>query len=141
MHNPLDRVPYTKNFLWREGYSSRKVENIRVNKVTPIPEEKEDNAIWVFIQLQILRDYYNRVLIINNEGCLYRDDLYNWQVKGAIRSRHKIALAGDISIPGIHSMEIYKAAKEKTLFKGFGIISAKSIHLDKRYWYWYKKYY
>ena len=141
MHNPLDIVPGTNNFRWKEGYSSIKIENIRQNKVIPIPEDKEDNAIWVFIQFQILRDYFNRVLNINNEGCLYRNPLYNRQAGGAFRSRHLFALAGDISIPGVHSMEIYRAAREKTLFKGFGIISARSIHLDKRLYYWYKKYY
>lgn len=141
MHNPPDRVPGAKNFRWKEGYSSIKIENIRKNKVIAIPEDLEENALWVFRQLQILRDYFNRVLNINNSGCLYRSPIYNRQAGGAFRSRHLKALAGDISIPGIHSMEIYKVAKEKTLFKGFGIISAKSIHLDKRLWYWFKKYY
>ena len=140
MINPLDTVPGCKNFIWKEGFSAGYRSGKLVYRIDPIPYEYRNNAIQVFTNLQIIRDYFKKKLFITNVGCLYRTYTYNLICGGARFSKHKKALAADISVEGIPSIKVYKFAKDNTEFKGFGIISSKSIHLDIRLKYWFKVY-
>jgi hypothetical protein len=140
MYDATDTVPGAKNFIFKEGYSAGYRSGKLIYRVDPIPQHLIANAIRVFVNLQIIRDYFGRPVYITYVGCLYRSDIYNLAAGGARLSRHKRALASDTTIPGIHPMEIYEFAKENTEFKGFGIISAKSIHLDIRDKFWFKIY-
>jgi hypothetical protein len=135
-----DKVPGCKDFYWIEGYSAEYRNGRLVYRIEPIPAEYKDNAIRVFRNLQIIRDYFNARLMITYVGCMYRTPNYNRICGGAKLSKHLKSLAADVSVSGVPSMEVYKFARDNTEFKGFGIISEKSIHLDLRLKYWFYVY-
>jgi len=134
---PLDKVPGCKDFYWIEGYSAEYRQGKRYFRVEPIPAEYKNNAIKVFKNLQIIRDHFKVPVMITYQGCLYRTGNYNRLAGGKTLSKHLKALAADVSVQGVPSMEVYKFARDHTEFKGFGIISEKSIHLDLRLKYWF----
>ncbi len=136
----LDKVPGCKDFYWVEGYSAEYRNGKLVYRLEPIPAEYKDNAIRVFKNLQIIRDYFKVPVMITYQGCMYRTPNYNRRCGGAYASKHLKALAADVSVKDVPSMEVYRFARDHTEFKGFGIISAKSIHLDLRLKYWFKIY-
>jgi len=136
----LDKVPGCPDFYWIEGYSAEYRGGKRYYRIEPIPAEYKDNAIRVFKNLQIIRDYFKVPVMITYQGCMYRTPNYNRRCGGAYASKHLKALAADVSVKDVPSMEVYRFARDHTEFKGFGIISAKSIHLDLRLKYWFKIY-
>jgi len=136
----LDKVPGCPDFYWIEGYSAEYRGGKRYYRIEPIPAEYKDNAIRVFKNLQIIRDYFKVPVMITYVGCMYRTPNYNRRCGGAYASKHLKALAADVSVKDVPSMEVYRFARDHTEFKGFGIISAKSIHLDLRLKYWFKIY-
>jgi len=136
----LDKVPGCPDFYWIEGYSAEYRGGKRYYRIEPIPAEYKDNAIRVFKNLQIIRDYFKVPVMITYQGCMYRTPNYNRRCGGAYASKHLKALAADVSVKDVPSMEVYRFARDHTEFKGFGIISAKSINLDLRLKYWFKIY-
>jgi len=140
LYLPESTVPGAKDFVFREGYSNIEVNGVRQYKVDPIPLELIDNAIKVFQNLQLIRDYFGVAVIISFSGNLYRSPDYNVQAEGSTTSFHLKALASDTRVVGVSSRDVYRWAKENTEFKGFGIINNTWIHLDLRDVFWYKEY-
>jgi len=134
---PLDKVPGCKDFRWVEGYSAEYRQGKRYYRIEPIPPEYKENSIRVFKNLQIIRDYFKVPVMITYQGCMYRTPNYNRLAGGKQLSKHLKALAADVSVKDVPSMKVYEFAKDHTEFKGFGIISQKSIHLDLRLKYWF----
>lgn len=137
---PNSTVPGADNFVFKEGYSNTQINGIRKIKVDPIPLNLIDNAIRVFQNLQLIRNYFNVAVIISSSGNLYRNPDYNKTIGGALASMHLLALAADIYVTGIPSRLVYEWAKDNTEFKGFGIINTNWIHLDLRDTFWYEEY-
>jgi beta-N-acetylglucosaminidase len=137
---PNDDVPGAPDFVFKEGYSNTQINGIRKIKVDPIPMHLMDNAIRVFQNLQLIRNYFKVAVIISSSGNLYRNADYNKAIGGATSSQHLLALAADVYVTGIPSRLVYEWAKDNTQFKGFGIINTNWIHLDLRDTFWYEEY-
>jgi hypothetical protein len=137
---PESIVPGAKDFVFREGYSNIEVNGVRKYKVDPIPLDLIENAIRVFQNLQLIRNFFGVPVIISFLGNLYRNPTYNAQAGGSTTSYHMKALAADVRVVGVSSHNVYRWAKDNTDFMGFGIINNTWIHLDLRDTYWYKEY-
>jgi hypothetical protein len=120
-----------KDFSWEEGYSSKWENGKRLFKVVPIPDIYLGNAFEVFRNLQLIRTYFDKPLIITPQGCMYRTKEYNGQVGGSLMSQHLYANAADVRIAGVSPNKIYEFARSNTAFRGFGI-ARTFIHLDLR---------
>lgn len=70
----------------------------------PIPAEKIASAIELLQNLQIIRDHFQRSIIIISG---YRSPERNAAVGGADKSQHLEAKAADIKIAGVPTEEIY----------------------------------
>jgi hypothetical protein len=140
LYLPESTVPGAKDFVFREGYSNIEVNGIRQYKVDPIPLGLIGNAIRVFQNLQLIRNFFGVPVIISFSGNLYRNPDYNVAAGGSDTSLHMKALAVDCRVVGVSSHDVYRWAKENTEFKGFGIISNTWIHMDLRSVPWYEVY-
>ena len=70
----------------------------------PIPAEKIASAIELLQNLQIIRDHFQRPIVIISG---YRSPERNAAVGGADKSQHLEAKAADIKIAGVPTEEIY----------------------------------
>ena len=70
----------------------------------PIPAEKIVNAIELLQNLQIIRDHFQKPIVIISG---YRSPERNAAVGGADKSQHLEAKAADIKIAGVPTEEIY----------------------------------
>jgi uncharacterized protein YcbK (DUF882 family) len=70
----------------------------------PIPAEKIASAVELLQNLQIIRDHFQRPIVIISG---YRSPERNAAVGGADKSQHLEAKAADIKIAGIPTEEIY----------------------------------
>ena len=117
----------TQNFRLRE---------FACNDGTAVPEHLIPHVRLVAEQLQIVRNYYNKPILITSA---YRTPKYNRSVGGATKSMHLLALAVDTK-PMWHISidEYYKTMLELTIFKGYGIGNT-FLHTDLRdtYTIWY----
>lgn len=73
---------------------------------TVVPAHLIDNVIELAENLQVLRDYIGKPIVINSA---YRHEAYNSLIGGVKRSRHVLALASDIRIEGLTPIDIYNA--------------------------------
>jgi uncharacterized protein YcbK (DUF882 family) len=70
----------------------------------PIPAEKIASAVELLQNLQIIRDHFQRPIVIISG---YRSPERNAAVGGADKSQHLEAKAADIKIAGVPTEEIY----------------------------------
>ena len=114
----------TKNFKLREFIC---------RDGTNVPPEYRDNVQLLAENLQVLRDYVGEpVRIISG----YRTKKYNTRIKGARRSQHMLAKAGDIKIESMKPREVYeliiKLIKEGKMMAGGVGIYRTFVHYDVR---------
>lgn len=100
---------------------------------TPVPAEYLDNVRLLAVNLQVLRDYFNKPVIVVSG---YRTPKHNKAVGGKPRSQHMKAKAGDIKIPGVKPKDVAQAIEkliaEKKMIQG-GIGSYDTFtHYDVR---------
>ena len=101
----------------------------------PVPAEKIANASELLQNLQIIRDHFQRpILIISG----YRSPERNAAVGGADKSQHLEAKAADIKIAGVPTEEIYNRidkliSQGKIKQGGLGkYIKSGFVHYDVR---------
>ena len=70
----------------------------------PVPAEKIANATELLQNLQVIRDHFQRPIVIISG---YRSPERNAAVGGADKSQHLEAKAADIKIAGVPTEEIY----------------------------------
>lgn len=80
------------------------LEEFKCNDGTAVPGEFLCNVTKVAQNLQVLRDYVKKPIIINSA---YRSPKYNKKIGGAVKSQHLTASAADIRIAGMTSKQIY----------------------------------
>lgn len=101
----------------------------------PIPAEKIANAIELLQNLQIIRDHFQRPIVIISG---YRSPERNAAVGGADKSQHLEAKAADIKINGVPTEEIYSRidkliAQGKIKDGGLGkYLNSNFVHYDIR---------
>jgi len=123
----IKSIDVTDNFKWIEFYSTVHFNRDYKRVVEPY-EEYHDNIRAVAQELQKLRVYFNKPIIITSG---FRTPYFNAQIKGAKNSQHLYGKAADIKINGVSTKEILRVAKDITNFNGFGY-STSFIHLDIR---------
>ena len=102
---------------------------------TDVPEDLIDNVALLAKNLQILREYIQKPIIVISG---YRTLEYNTKIGGAKRSLHLVAKAGDIIVPGLTSLEIkdtiLQLIKEGKMKEGGIGIYSYFVHYDVRGW-------
>lgn len=76
----------------------------KCNDGTEVPGEFVCNVSKVAKNLQVLRDYVKKPIVINSA---YRSPKYNKKIGGAVKSQHLTASAADIRIPGMTPKQVY----------------------------------
>jgi uncharacterized protein YcbK (DUF882 family) len=101
----------------------------------PIPAEKIASATELLQNLQIIRDHFQRPIVIISG---YRSPERNAAVGGADKSQHLEAKAADIKIAGVPTEEIYNRidkliAQGKIKQGGLGkYVKSGFVHYDVR---------
>ena len=101
----------------------------------PVPAEKIINATELLQNLQIIRDHFQRPIVIISG---YRSPERNAAVGGADKSQHLEAKAADIKIAGVPTEEIYNRidkliSQGKIKQGGLGkYIKSGFVHYDVR---------
>jgi uncharacterized protein YcbK (DUF882 family) len=101
----------------------------------PIPAEKIASAVELLQNLQIIRDHFQRPIVIISG---YRSPERNKAVGGADKSQHLEAKAADIKIAGVPTEEIYNRidkliSQGKIKQGGLGkYIKSGFVHYDVR---------
>ena len=102
---------------------------------TEVPEDLVDNVKLLAENLQVLRDYIQKPIIVISG---YRTLEYNTKIGGAKRSLHLVAKAGDIIVPDITPLEIkdtiLQLIKEGKMKEGGIGIYSTFVHYDVRGW-------
>jgi len=86
----------TKNF---------KREEFDCHDGTIVPEQYHANLKKLVENLQVLRDYIGKPIIVNSG---YRTISYNKKIGGASKSQHLTATAADIRVPGMTADKLYR---------------------------------
>tara|TARA_R100001509_G_scaffold163934_1_gene139815 strand:+ start:1479 stop:1865 length:387 start_codon:yes stop_codon:yes gene_type:complete len=98
-----------------------------------VPQEYMHNVTKLCENLQVLREYINKPIIVISG---YRSPEYNTKIKGAKKSQHMLAKAADIVVPGMTSLEvrniILELIKEGKMCKGGVGIYPTFTHYDVR---------
>lgn len=81
-----------------------KSEEFACHDGTQVPEAYLPNVKNLAENLQVLRDYVGKPIIINSG---YRTPSYNKRIGGVSASQHLTASAGDIRIAGLTSVQIH----------------------------------
>jgi uncharacterized protein YcbK (DUF882 family) len=114
-----DETQLTENFKYGEFFCDG----------IQLPDEYYPNILALAKELQKLRDYYKKPIIINSG---WRTEEHNKEVGGAKNSMHLKGLAADVRPPyGVNVKEFYVKARELTNFKGYGI-GQNFLHCDLR---------
>jgi uncharacterized protein YcbK (DUF882 family) len=69
-----------------------------------MPEDVLDNIKLLALELQKIRDYYNRSVRINSG---YRCETYNKKIGGVKNSQHILGKAADIVVQDTEAFEVY----------------------------------
>lgn len=100
---------------------------------SPMPLDVLPNVVFMAQQLQKVRDYINKPIIINSA---YRSPKHNAKVGGAKNSYHLYGKAVDIRVLGCSSLEIYTILEnliDSKIIPNGGIILYNSfVHYDVR---------
>lgn len=114
----------TKNFNLKEFYCK---------DGTPVPSHLHANVRELAEQLQVIRDYIGKPILITSG---YRTPSYNKQVKGTPRSLHLKGKAADIIVPGMTPSEVHSIVqaliKHKKILQGGLACYSKFVHYDCR---------
>ena len=101
---------------------------------TPVPQKYMANATEVAQNLEILRSFLDKPILISGSG--YRTKSHNKKVGGAPKSQHLTASAADISITGLQPMQIAEAIEtliEQGKMKQGGLgVYPTFVHYDIR---------
>lgn len=101
----------------------------------PVPPDLVANAIELLQNLQIIRDHFQKPIVIISG---YRSPARNEAVGGAKKSQHMEAKAADIKIAGVPTEEIYNRidklmAQGKIKTGGLGLYPTQGfVHYDTR---------
>lgn len=89
------------------------------------------NLVTLFNKMEIIRDYFNRPIIINSA---YRPPQYNRLIGGAKNSAHLYGMAADWYIPGLSCNRIRATIKPKLEEWGIRCEDLRStwVHIDIR---------
>lgn len=90
----------TKNFSLSE---------FKCNDGTDVPEVYICNVKRLAKNLQVIRDFFGKAIIINSG---YRTPTHNKAVGGGSKSQHLTASAGDLRIKGMSSLELKNGIEE-----------------------------
>jgi len=93
------------------------IDEFKCKDGTAVPQNLIPNVKKLAENLQVLRDYVGKPIHLNSG---YRSPAYNKKIGGAPESKHKLAQAGDITIPGMTPTEVHK-----TILK---LITDKKMH-------------
>lgn len=74
------------------------LEEFKCKDGTYVPNNLLPNVLELAKNLQVLRDYIGKPIVINSA---YRTSLYNKKVGGANNSQHLVAKAGDLKVDGM----------------------------------------
>lgn len=101
--------------------------------VAEVPERLYNNVVELAVNLQVLRDYLNAPISFNSA---FRSEWYNHMVKGSDGSKHKEAMAGDITAKGYTNDQVadaieYLISKGKMKNGGLGRYNSFT-HYDVR---------
>ena len=100
---------------------------------TEVPDEYMENVKELAENLQVLRDYIQKPIIVISG---YRSPTYNRKIKGARRSQHLFAKAGDLIVKGMTPDEVKEAIvyliKEGKMKKGGVGLYTHFTHYDVR---------
>ena len=100
---------------------------------TDVPDEFMSNVRQLCMNLQTLRDYIDKPIIVISG---YRSPEYNKKIGGAKKSQHMLAKAADIIVSGMTSLEIrdiiIKLIKEGKMDPGGVGIYPTFVHYDVR---------
>ncbi len=110
-----------------------KLEEFRCNDGTDVPDEFIPNVRQLCMNLQTLRDYIGKPIVVISG---YRSPEYNKKIGGAKRSQHMLAKAADIIVSGMTSLEvrdtIIQLIKEGKMDPGGVGIYPTFVHYDVR---------
>tara|TARA_B100000212_G_scaffold47996_1_gene30951 strand:+ start:616 stop:1002 length:387 start_codon:yes stop_codon:yes gene_type:complete len=100
---------------------------------TDVPDEFMSNVRQLCMNLQTLRDYIDKPIIVISG---YRSPEYNKKIGGVKKSQHMLAKAADIIVSGMTSLEIrdiiIKLIKEGKMDPGGVGIYPTFVHYDVR---------
>ena len=99
----------------------------------PVPVEFYDNVKELAKNLEVLRYYFGKPIIINSS---YRSPEHNKAIGGVSNSQHLKAKASDIVINGVEPKEVYRAIEsliDRGLMKQGGLgLYYTFVHYDIR---------
>lgn len=100
---------------------------------TAVPASLMINVKKLAENLQVLRDYLGKPIVINSG---YRTPIYNKKIGGATSSQHLEAKAGDIRVEGMMPKEIHaailKLISDKKMHNGGLGLYSSFVHYDVR---------
>jgi len=118
-HSQLNKNFQLKEFACKDG--------------TAVPLELQKNVFELMQNLQVLRDYFGKPIIINSA---YRTEKHNKKVGGGKNSQHLLATASDIVVKGVKPLEVYlaieKLISEKKMKQGGLGLYDSFVHYDVR---------
>ena len=82
------------------------LEEFKCKDGTDVPNNLLPNVLELANNLQVLRDYIGKPIVINSA---YRTSLYNKKIGGANNSQHLVAKAGDLKVAGMTPKELADA--------------------------------
>lgn len=114
----------TKNFI---------ISEFNCHDGTAVPKKLMPNILKLANNLQVLRDYFGKPILLNSG---YRTKAYNKKVGGEKDSYHLLAMASDIRIDGVSPKEVKKTIekliKEGKMEQGGIGLYATFVHYDIR---------
>ncbi len=103
------------------------------NDGSVVPEEYMDNVSLLAEQLQKIREHFGKPIVVISG---YRSPEYNKKIGGVKRSTHMKAMAADIVISGVDSVEVWRVVKDMiadgTIHKGGVGLYETFVHYDIR---------
>ena len=110
-----------------------RLDEFKCNDGSVVPEEYMDNVILLADQLQKIREHFDKPIIVISG---YRSPDYNKKIGGVKRSTHMKAMAADIIINGVESVEVWKVVKQMIadgiIHKGGVGLYETFVHYDIR---------
>lgn len=110
------KMKITKNFELKEFIKSRFFDEETQKKVIQDVFKNEDvllpNIVKLANQLQVLRDYFGKPIIIN---IAYRPKWYELEKGRSGNSKHTLGIAADFNVKGVSARKVREAIEELIL--------------------------